>query len=390
VDDHPPDPIKDAPVTLASGDAVKLTQQLLRFNTINPPGNEEPCAQFLGRLLEDAGFSVAYHAFAEQRTSVIASIGRLDAPTLGFTGHLDTVPLGSAPWSRDSFAGDLDGDKLYGRGSSDMKSGIAAFIAAALPHISDLKRSAGLTLVLTAGEETGCEGAYHLAKTPASMGRIGALIIGEPTANYPYVGHKGAFWLQAKTRGLTAHGSMPERGDNAVYKVARAVIELEKFAFESAPHALMGSPTLNVGTIRGGLNINSVPDEAVIGIDIRTVPNVDHQALYKCLCQRLGPGVELSTLLDVGSVYTEPSHPWMQQVFDIVEPLLGARPQARSATYFTDAAALNPALGNPPSVILGPGEPQLAHQTDEYCLASRINQGVEIYSQLIAAWCRGK
>jgi succinyl-diaminopimelate desuccinylase len=257
-------------------------------------------------------------------------------------------------------------------------------------HLDTLKRSTGLTMILTADEETGCGGAYHLAKTPGLMGSIGALIVGEPTANYPYVGHKGAFWLQAKTRGVTAHGSMPERGDNALYKAARAVTELEKFAFESAPHALMGSPTLNVGTLHGGLNINSVPDEAVIGIDIRTVPNVDHPALLKCLCQRLGPSVELSTLLDVGSVYTDPAHPWMQQVYDIVEPLLGERPVARSATYFTDAAALNPALGHPPAVILGPGEPQLAHQTDEYCLASRIGQGVEIYSQLIESWSRGR
>ena len=370
--------------------AIELTQQLLRFNTINPPGNEAPCAQFLGAMLETAGFRVSYHAFADQRTSVVASIGTGDKPMLGFTGHIDTVPLGSAPWSKDAFAGELDGDRLYGRGSSDMKSGIAAFITAALPHVKDLKRASGLTLVLTADEETGCGGAYHLAKMPQVMGRIGALIVGEPTANYPYVGHKGAFWLEAKTRGVTAHGSMPERGDTAVYQAARAVLELEKFAFESTPHALMGSPTLNVGTIRGGLNINSVPDEATIGIDIRTVPNVDHPALLKCLCQRLGPGVALSTLLDVASVFTEPSHPWMQQVYDIVEPVLGERPVARSATYFTDAAALNPALGNPPTVILGPGEPQLAHQTDEYCLASRIEQSIGIYSALIEAWGKQK
>ena len=125
--------------------AIELTQQLLRFNTINPPGNEAPCAQFLGAMLETAGFRVSYHAFADQRTSVVASIGTGDKPMLGFTGHIDTVPLGSAPWSKDAFAGELDGDRLYGRGSSDMKSGIAAFITAALPHVKDLKRTSGLT-----------------------------------------------------------------------------------------------------------------------------------------------------------------------------------------------------------------------------------------------------
>ena len=125
-------------------DAVKLTQQLLRFNTVNPPGNEESCAKFVGSELEAAGFRVSYHAFAPQRTSIVATIGSGDKPMLGFTGHLDTVPLGNAPWSKDAFAGELDGDRLYGRGSSDMKSGIGAFITAALPHIADLKRSGAL------------------------------------------------------------------------------------------------------------------------------------------------------------------------------------------------------------------------------------------------------
>ncbi len=100
--------------------ALELTRQLLRFNTVNPPGNERDCARHLGRLLDDAGFAVAYHEFADKRTSLIARVGgTADTKPLCFTGHIDTVPLGAVSWRTDAFAGDIDDGRLYGRGSSD-------------------------------------------------------------------------------------------------------------------------------------------------------------------------------------------------------------------------------------------------------------------------------
>src|SRR5262249_43554496 len=117
----------------AGPDARALTRELLAFNTINPPGMERACAQRLGTLLEGAGFKVAYHESAEARTSLIATIGGDAArPPICFTGHIDTVPLGHARWRHDAFSGETDGDRLFGRGSTDMKGGIAAFVAAAI------------------------------------------------------------------------------------------------------------------------------------------------------------------------------------------------------------------------------------------------------------------
>jgi len=266
---------------------------------------------------------------------------------------------------------------------------VAAFVAAALELSAELQDGPGLVLVITAGEETGCEGAFDLARRQQLdhiLGNAGAMVVAEPTSNYPLVGHKGAFWLKAKASGVTAHGSMPQLGDNAIYKAARAVSALEKFAFDNPPHELMGQATLNVGTIRGGLNINSVPDAAEIGIDIRTIPGVSHPALYGCLCQHLGNEVKLETVLDVASVYTDPADPWIQSVFAVMTPLLGESPQPRSVAYFTDAAALTPAFDGPPTIILGPGEPHLAHQTDEYCQVARIEQALQAYRQIIRNW----
>lgn len=368
-------------------DAVELTKALLRFDTINPTGDETACARHLGDLLADAGFRVAYHAYGERRTCVVASIGgNADKPPLCITGHIDTVPLGAAPWRKDPFAGETDGNRLFGRGSSDMKSGVAAFIVAALAISGKLAGTPGIELVITGGEESGCEGAFHLARTHA-LGRAGAMLVAEPTANYPLVGHKGAFWLEARATGVTAHGSMPERGVNAVYKAARAVAALEHFDFATPSHPLLGAPTLNVGTFHGGLNINSVPDLARVGIDIRTIPGQDHAALYQRLRGHVGADVELETILDVGGVHTDEGDAWVADVFDVMTPILGEAPKPRAASYFTDASALRPAYGNPPTVILGPGEPRMAHQTDEYCNADRIREAVDAYGTIIGRWC---
>jgi succinyl-diaminopimelate desuccinylase len=230
-------------------DTRALTRELLAFNTINPPGMERACARHLGKLLEDAGFRVAYHEFAEARTSLIATLGgSADKPPLCLTGHIDTVPLGAAHWSHDAFAGETDGDRLYGRGSTDMKGGIAAIVAAAIALAPRLRNTAGLVLVITAGEEIGCEGARFLADR-GLLERAGAILVAEPTANYPYIGHKGLAWFEIETTGVTAHGSMPEVGDNAIVKMAGVIQDLQRFEFPVPSHAVMGKPTLNVGSI---------------------------------------------------------------------------------------------------------------------------------------------
>jgi succinyl-diaminopimelate desuccinylase len=368
--------------------AIELTRDLIRFNTINPPGNERDCAHHLARLLQDGGFAVAFHEFGPGRTSLVARLGGASgsAPHC-FTGHIDVVPLGAAPWTHEPFTAELDGGRLWGRGSSDMKSGVAAFVVAALELAPKLRTTPGLVLVITAGEETSCEGARHLVSVRNALGAAGAIVVAEPTGNAPCVGHKGALWLEARTRGVTAHGSMPERGVNAIYKAARAVLKLEAFRFDAAPHPVLGGPTLNVGTITGGLNVNSVPDAARTGIDIRTIPEVKHAALRDRLAEYLGDDVSVTVVSDAEGVWTDPEHPWVQEIFAVAERIAGVAPGVRAAPYFTDASVLTPAYGGPPTVILGPGEAGLAHQTDEYCLTERIEQAVEMYVELARRWC---
>jgi succinyl-diaminopimelate desuccinylase len=373
---------------MSARDAVALTKDLLHFDTVNPPGLERDCAHRAARLLEEAGFSVEFFEYEKDRTSVIARAGgTAGKDPLCLTGHLDVVPLGTRKWSKDPFSGESDGDKLYGRGTSDMKAGVAAMIVAATSLAKKLNGTPGIVLVLTAAEENGCIGSRHLANLPKLMGKAGAIVVGEPTSNYPMVGHKGSIKFHAAFKGVSAHGSMPQLGVNAIYKAAKAIAKLEEFQFGVPEHPVMGLPTMNVGTIEGGSGVNLVPDLAKIGVDIRTVPGTDHAELISRLKELLSEG-ELDILADSSSVWTEPQDAWMQRVFEICKPILKEKPVARTAPYMTDAANLLKIYVGAPTVVLGPGEAAMAHQTDEYCNMERIRQSVQIYEEIIGDWCK--
>lgn len=362
-------------------DPVELTQRLVRFDTVNPPGQERACGEYLAQLLEKNAFSTCLVALDDARASVIARRGRPRGKPLVLTGHLDVVPLGTRAWARDPFGGEIADGRVHGRGASDMKGGVAAMVAAAVAESVDTE----VVLILTAGEETGCDGARSIVEANLH-GSAGALVVGEPTGNVAYVGHKGALWLKATAEGVTAHGSMPHRGDNAVHKAARAVTRLEKFEFRHAGHPVLGKPTINVGTFHGGLNINSVPDRATIEIDLRTVPGIDHAALREAIAAHMQEDLRIDTLIDLPGVWTSPEMPWVARAGRIVAGVTGAASEVKTATYFSDASILAPAIGEPPTLILGPGEPHLAHQTDEWCSVVRIEQATAIYRQLIADW----
>lgn len=368
-------------------DPVQLTQQLIAFDTINPPGRELACMEMLKGVLSDAGIKTSLHRFGDGRANLTATFGDVSTGRpICFTGHVDTVPLGKASWQYDPFGGEIVDGRLYGRGSTDMKAGVAAFVAAACGVAGGPNREAHVMLIITAGEETGCDGAAELVKA-VTLEQGGALIVGEPTSNAPMVGHKGALWLRAVAEGVTAHGSMPHLGVNAAYKAARALTKLEAFEFNQAPHPHLGKPTLNVGAVRAGINVNSVPDRAEIDIDIRTIPSLAHTRVQEHLSAELGEEISMSPLVDVPAVWTAPTDAWVGSVFTVVNAVTGQSPSHYATVpYFTDASVLRPALGNPPTVVLGPGEPNLAHQVDEYCLVGRIREATEIYRKLMERW----
>jgi succinyl-diaminopimelate desuccinylase len=360
---------------------VDLTRELIRFNTVNPPGNEKAIAEFCGDILQKNGFNVNYYPFSENRLSVVAEIGlNNDAPPIVFSGHLDVVPLGQKAWSVEPFAAEIKDGKLYGRGSCDMKGGVAAIITAAVKHKTALPKG-GIRLILSASEENGCKGAAHLVQT-ADLGRACGLIIAEPTGNLPICAHKGALYMWVKAAGITAHSSMPDRGVNAIYKIAKAISKIESFKFDVPPDPVLGMPTINVGVVKGGLNINSVPDRAEFSIDVRSTTKLDHDSALHHLKELLGEELTIEPFLNCKPVYTDENDPFIV----IADSAAGVKRKngdvPKALPYATDAAYLQDYY-QAPAIILGPGDAGMAHQTDEYVRISDIKRAVEIYSAII-------
>jgi succinyl-diaminopimelate desuccinylase len=242
--------------------------------------------------------------------------------------------------------------------------------------------------VLCAGEETGCDGALALARADGALGEVGALLVAEPTTNYPCVAHKGVVWLDALADGRTAHGSMPHLGDNAIHKLARAIVALEGFSFDADAHPLLGEPTLNVGTVSGGININSVPDRARAGLDVRTVPGLDADAVVAQLAAAAGDDVRIETRIALDPVDTDPDGEWVREVFAVMAPLAGERDvEPRGLAYFTDACALVPAYGTPPAIVCGPGDADQAHRTDESCSVAALEAAADGFFEIARRWC---
>lgn len=379
-------------------EATELLAELVRADTVG--AREGDLARLCGGLLEKAGMGGRYVDLEPGREQYvgIARADATDAPRpdagagaagpLTFTGHLDTVPVGTG-WTRDAWAAETDGDRMYGRGTSDMKSGVAALVVAVAEHVSRPHRCRGVQVVLTSGEETGCTGALEIPASALVPG--GPLVVAEPTQNRLVPAHKGAHWMRVTAAGRAAHGSAPELGDNAVVKLARAAVALHDHGDWPAQEGF-GPVTANVGVLRGGVQVNVVPDAAELMLDVRTVPAATGDEVRSLVRSVAGPDVEVADHRVLPPVDTALDDPFVELVGAALSATGLDPAPAPPARYFTDAAALVGPLtldGGPvtPTVVLGPGEPDQCHVADEWCSLSRVDEAVAVYAELLARWC---
>ena len=368
-------------------DLITLTKNLLSFNNINPPGNEEGIARYTAGLLSENGFNVRLEEFEKGRLHLIAEKGISgDKYPVTFSGHFDTVPLGNNKWSIDPFGGEIKDGKIWGRGSSDMKGGVAAMIMAAIDASGKGAHEGGIRLIFTAAEELGCIGIQQLMKKIDNPGKASAVIVGEPTGNLPAIGHKGAIYMNAVTTGKTAHSSMPHLGDNAIYKAAESILRARDFKFDAEQDPLLGFPSINVGKMSGGLNLNSVPDHAEFTIDIRSTSKTDHKKTIEKLSEVLGNETKLEVLVNLTPVFTPADDPFVRMVYDICGTDLNDPQYPKSLPYLTDGSVLQKVYGDVPTIILGPGEAEMAHKTDEYCYINKLEESYRIYREIILKW----
>ncbi|MCP4450731.1 MAG: M20 family metallopeptidase, partial [Planctomycetes bacterium] len=216
------------------------------------------------------------------RANVVARVrtpGRKKA--LMIVCHHDVVSPGNVPWDHDPLSGLEQDGTIYGRGATDMKGGIAAVVTAMGQLVSEGAALQGdILFAATAGEETDSCGVDRFVQTATDLPDLAGIMIPEPTGFNMINAHRGLLWLEISTYGKTAHGSKPHLGVNAIKTMALVLDRLETaFDFSLVTHPNLGTGSMSINTISGGKALNVVPDHCCLGVDIRTLPGQDQQAL---------------------------------------------------------------------------------------------------------------
>jgi len=374
--------------SIQEAEVIKICQELVRIKSVNPPGDERPAAEYVASTLKQMGVEVELVEHSPTRASVLARLrSSRQLPALLYNAHLDTVPVGAEKWIHEPFSAEIADGKVWGRGTADMKSGLAALIVAMKTLAKARAPLRGdLILAATAGEETDSLGAVALAAR-TDLGPVQALAIPEPSYNDIYVAEKGAFWLELTTQGKTAHGSMPDLGRNAVMMMVAFIGELDKMAFPYKEHPMLGGFSRSVNTIAGGVKTNVVPDLCVTTVDMRTVPGQDHRGILRQVeglvadLRRRIPDFQASVKVvnDRPPVETSPNEPVVRKFADVVARVTGERPVPKGVHYYTDAVAFVPQL-KIPMIICGPGDARLAHQPNEHVEITKLVQATGIFA----------
>lgn len=371
--------------TARAGDPTDLARLLVSIPSVNPtlaPGGagEAAVAEVAAGLLDAWGFTVTVEEVAAGRPNVVAHLDG-DGPHLLLNGHLDTV--GVEGMTIDPWAADLVDGRLVGRGSCDMKGGVAAMMAAGFRLAAHGPRPR-LTIALTADEEHASIGmaAFVAGDTPGAD----LAIVCEPTELTLMPAHKGFVWLDATFRGVAAHGSRPEVGIDAIRHAALYLAALEDHALELSSreaHALLGHGSFHAGTIEGGTAESVYPDLCSLLIERRTMPGetakqvlADFEAVLGRLAQSestLDAAIEV-TLARPGTEVSE-SHALVAGLIGAMKAE-GVPPLVEGMTAWVDAAFLNEA--GIPAVCFGPGSIEQAHTRDEWVDVTQIARCADV------------
>lgn len=372
---------------VSAEEVVEICRDLVRAPSENPPGDEREVAKVAESWLDRLGLPCERIEPEPGRVSVVSSWGSGNGKTLLFNGHYDVVPVNDAPdWPHPPYEGRVDDGKLYGRGSTDMKAGIAACLAA----VAGLQRAGiepdgKLLMQFVADEEAlGSLGTKVLVDEGYCDG-VDEAVVGEPTDLHLVTAERGAAWFKIVTEGVSAHGSTPQLGENAIERMAKVIPAVAGMRFRKL-HELLGAPTVNVGVIRGGSKVNMVPDHCEIEIDRRTIPGETQAEVigeFEAVLDELrSEHPELKArIADVS--WAEPCE--CPEGATMVPELATARDdlgvEGAELGYMgaTDARFLITQAGIP-TVVFGPGDVRLAHTRGENVRVDQLGDAARIYA----------
>ncbi len=362
---------------------LRLTKDLVALDSQNPPGRTDHITKYLEEESKSLGFQSQIYKLDDKRQNIVITFGKSERDIV-LSGHLDTVPFGDkSQWKYPPLEVTEKDGKLFGRGTVDMKGGVASLIAVmdAISR-SDVNLSHRIVFAGTADEEVGMNGAFQL-KEKGVMDNADCLIITEATDLKVGIAEKGPYWIRMNVKGKAAHGSMPEAGINAIDGACIGINKLKKI-LPDTKHDILGKSTLNVSMIKGGVTINVVPDECYVDCDFRLIPEDKHDELngqIKTLLLKLSK--ENSCVFShkvfhsLPALSTNPNESIIKGLLKHSNLVTNTTSDPIGLTYGTDAAALVPP-DNIPFAIIGGGCPSVLHQANEYVYLSDLVKASKI------------
>lgn len=397
---------------------IQFLADLIAIDSVN--GKEKEVAIYIQSFLKQHGIDSEVIDLGDNRADLIASYGS-GKPVIGISGHMDVVAAGDpSAWDFDPFKMTEHEGNLYGRGTADMKAGVAAFIFALIEiKENNLLEKGSIRLMLTAAEESVQTGSAHFHENKY-MDDVDALIIGEPTGNVINTANKGSMNFTIHSKGRAAHSSIPRIGVNAItplltfvlrieeaMEVAIKNVEFSSFDFSDvivnfggvegdeegnkALNDFLRSTFLTNSMFTGGIQINSVPDTASASFNVRTVNEFDNEkvkALFNDVLAEFNEAdFDLEMSLDLAPAITTGENDFVELAHKLGEVIVKKQFMVGPTTGVTDASNLLLSKDEDfKFVIMGPGQTSLAHQVNEHVSKDEYLNYIDLYIQLITQY----
>ena len=367
-------------------DLTKLVQDIVRIPSVS--GDEEEVASFMADKMKEWGMEVTTDYVLPRRPNIYGVLrGEAEGPKLLFNGHTDIVPPGHG-WEDDPYSGLIREGRLHGRGSADMKGGLAAmmFAAKALKQAA-VELRGSLTISAVIAEEDDQKGTLRLVERKT---KTDLAVVGEPTELNVCNTHKGDATYEITAKGKSAHSSVPHEGINAIYKMSKVVNAIEEFSDQLQrrnTHPSLGSATMSVGTISGGDIPWNVPSSCRILVDRRILPDENAETgrneLESILQEFRDHDLDFATEVKLNTyspaMETPPDHMLVRVFSDMIAKVTGQNPQVKGIPYTTDGGILNKTL-HVPTIVFGPGDIRHAHKPDESIALSEVFSAAKVYA----------
>lgn len=365
---------------------------LVKINTVG--GNEDRVANYLIEKFKDHDVNCKLVPVEKGRNNVLASIGTGNGPKLAFSGHEDTVAIGDEnKWEFPPLGAKTKNGKMYGRGTTDMKSGLAA-AALAVMELADegYKLNGTLKFMATVAEESSERNHMQGAETFAKEGYVNdvdAVIIGEPTQSHVVYAHKGSITYKITSKGLAAHSSRPEEGYNAISPlIDYYTLQNEYFETLITENKYLGKTVPVVTKMDGGAQLNSVPDSAELFVKMRTIPEIKNSDIILHLSDMINTinkrdkaKLALVILGDKMPVMTDPNDSFIQLLKSSGEKVLKHDVILEGWSAGTDASELIKGNSSMKVSILGPGNATM-HKENEYVDLETFDKFIDLYKEI--------